>query len=303
MSQAITVRVAATSANLGPGFDTIGLALDLYNTFRFAPTAYGLKIDVVGEGAGFIPRNTSNVVYRAVRRLYHEIERPIPGLQIEIENQVPVASGLGSSSTALLGGLIGANTLAGSPLSMKRLLALANEIEGHPDNVAPAVYGGLTVSVMDGDRLVVECVELPEMQVVIVLPEFNLLTIEARAVLPVNISRADAIFNIGRSALLVRALATGRFDLLRVAMQDRLHQPYRFGLVPGMESAYQRALAAGAAGVALSGAGPSLIAFATRGHQEIADAMQQAFAAAGLGSRRWILPIAMGGVQLSHGRD
>jgi len=191
-----------------------------------------------------------------------------------------------------LAGLLAANTLLGFPLTDTKLLTLATDIEGHPDNVTPAFYGGLTLSLFDGEDLIVDHIPVPDMTVVVVLPVFDLLTIEARAALPAQVPLSDAVFNASRVGLLVRALGAGDYDRLRIAMQDRLHQPYRMSLIPGMQTVFNEALEAGAAGVVLSGAGPSVVAFAPDNHEAIEKAMKEAFSAVGLESRSWILPIA-----------
>jgi homoserine kinase len=184
-------------------------------------------------------------------------------------------------------------------LSLSEILTLAVEIEGHPDNVAPALFGGLILSIEENGRFLTESIPIPDMQVVIVLPNFDLPTAKARAALPQKVPMADAIFNIGRIALLVRALADGDYDRLASAMLDRLHQPYRLPLIPGMTEAFSAVMEAGAAAVALSGAGPSLIAFAPTNHDAIAHAAQETFSKAGLPSRHWILPIDRTGSQIT----
>ncbi|MDJ0756675.1 MAG: homoserine kinase [Ardenticatenaceae bacterium] len=293
MKSSVTISVPATSANLGPGFDCLGLALSLRNTFEFTVRPAGYEIEVVGEGAHLIPRNASNLVIRAARTLCKYTGRDLPGLSLKQNSLVPVASGMGSSSTALIAGLLGANEILETGLSREEILALAIDMEGHPDNVAPALYGGLVLSPIadEGQPLIVEHIEIPSQSVVIVLPDFQLLTSEARAVLPTMISRTDAIYNIGRLPLVIRALETKNYELLAAAMTDRLHQPYRMPLVPGMADAYEAALNAGAAAVTISGAGPSLIVFARDSQQKIIEAMQQAYEAAGLKSRGWVLEI------------
>lgn len=291
MVSSTTNTVPATTANLGPGFDCLGLALDMTNQVTFNVIGAGLFIEVQGEGAESIPTDETNLVFKSAERLFEQVGHRPPGLQIVQNNQIPISSGLGSSAAAVLSGILAANTLLGFPLNDGEVLTLATEIEGHPDNVTSAFYGGLTLSMFNGDDLIVEHILVPDMTVVVVLPAFDLPTIEARAALPELVPLSDAIFNASRVGLLVRALEAGDYGRLRFAMQDRLHQPYRMKLIPGMEAAFKRALEAGAAGVALSGAGPSLIAFAPDRHEAIEQAMKKGFAAAGLESRSWILPI------------
>ena len=287
----ITVTVPATTANLGPGFDCLGMALSLRNEFRFSPISEGITIDVNGEGSGSIPTDKSNLIVQSMQFLCDFVGRPLPSCHIEQINHVPAASGLGSSSTATVAGLMGANALLGSPVDQDCILKLATRIEGHPDNVAPAIYGGLVLVPMgdDGEALVVERIEISKMMVALVLPDFELLTADARAALPPTVSRADAIFNMSRVPLVLRALETCNYELMTIAIDDRLHQPYRMALVPGMEAAFNAARAAGAAAVAISGAGPSTIAFAADNHAAIGQAMIDAYAAAGLNGRMWLL--------------
>lgn len=290
MVSKVTVRVPATSANLGPGFDCLGLALSLYNRITFQQRSNGLSISVSGEGEGVIPVDETNLVYRAARRIFSGRARPT-GLEIQIENNIPVGSGLGSSAAAVLGGMLAANAMLDRPLDQPSLLALASEMEGHPDNVAPALYGGLTIAIQDGDTLVVERVSVPSIRVVVVMPAFELLTAQARAALPKSVPMGDAVFNTGRTAMLVQALSRGDYSGLGMVMADRLHQPYRLPLIPGMDQAFAAARQAGAAGVALSGAGPSLIALAEVDHEQIAQAAEMAFRAAGLSCRSWLLAV------------
>jgi homoserine kinase len=291
MTPRISVTVPATTANLGPGLDCIGLALNLYNRVTFEESSAGLSVSVKGEGKGIIPEDETNLVVRAAERVFQLAGRRPAGLRVVQENQIPVKSGLGSSAAAVLAGILAANGLVGKPLNQEDILALASEIEGHPDNVAPALYGGLTLIVNEAGKLIVTRIPIHEMSVAVVLPEFNLTTAEARAALPTQVPLADAIYNAGRVGLLVRALETGDYHALRVATQDKLHQPYRLPLIPGLTEVFEAGQAAGAA-VALSGAGPSVIAFAPAGHQDIAIAMGEAFATAGLKSRYWVLSVS-----------
>lgn len=300
MPHSVTVTVPATTANLGPGFDCLGLALTLYNQVTFTDAAATFAIHISGEGAGWLPTDESNLVWQAAQRLFEVVGKWPSGTHIEMENGIPAGSGLGSSAAAVVAGLVAANTLVGGGLSRHELLELATEIEGHPDNVAPALFGGLTLINQTESGLHLECISVPTLTAVIVLPDFTLPTAQARAALPSQITRQDAIFNIGRMGLLVRALQTGEHDKLRLAMQDRLHQPYRLPLVPGLVEAFAAAYSSGASGVALSGAGPSLIAFAPQGHTQIASACQHAFSQAGLTSRAWVLAVETAGAVSSE---
>ncbi len=298
----ITVTVPATTANLGPGFDCLGLALELRNVVTLTAVStetavsHTPSITIEGEGADKLPADESNLVYQAAARLFERVGVRPSALRIHQQNRIPVGSGLGSSAAAVLGGLLAANALVDGGLSDADILQMATEMEHHPDNVVPAFYGGLTLAVAGEDgRLHIEQLPISPMKVVIVLPDFDLPTAEARAALPTQAPLADAVFNIGRAGLVVRALARGDWPALGPAMQDKLHQPYRIPLIPGMAAAFAAAETAGAAAVALSGAGPSVAAFAPDNHGAIAQAVMDAFTAVGLASRAWTLPIAQSG--------
>ncbi len=281
----LVVTVPASSANLGPGFDCLGIALDLWNTTTFRLGGDGIKVDVEGEGAGKLPEDTGNLVVQAFTALYVRREATMPrDLQIECHNLIPMGSGLGSSTAAILTGLIAANFFLGQPLSKLDLLRMTIDIEGHADNAAAALFGGLALVAADVHPPIVRSYALPPLNIVVVVPKVNLPTREARMLLPAKVDRCDAIFNLNRIALVVDALREGDRRLLMTAMDDRLHQPYRFSLIPGSQAAIKAANDLGAA-AALSGAGPSLIAFANDNAHAVAQAMQSAFRSAGVESR------------------
>lgn len=297
----VTVSVPATSANLGPGYDCLGIALNLRHHVTIeALSKPGLHITASGEDTHLIPNNETNLVYRSMRLTFQRLGGEPAGLRIHQENEIPIASGLGSSSSAVLAGIFGANELAGSPLSREEVLQMATDLEGHPDNVAPAVYGGLVLGVQSEEGLIVERIPVPSLEVVVVLPDFVLLTEDARAALPTDVPLTDAIYNSSRVGLLIHALQTADYERLSAAMQDRLHQPYRIPLITGMAEAMRAAREAGAAGVALSGAGPSMIAFAEKGHEAIGKAAAAAFTSAGLNTRQWKLQVDKNGAQIQN---
>lgn len=293
----VKVKIPATTANMGPGFDTLGMALDLYNYVEMQELdTPGLTIEVEGLGADFIPKGTSNLVYHVAQQVFERVNYQPQGLAIRLTNYIPVASGLGSSATAIVGGLVGANALAGNPLGIQEILTMATDIEGHPDNVAPALLGGMIVSAMDGAEVrYVQITPPPSLACVIATPNFPLSTKAAREVLPQAVSMHDAVFNISHTAVMVAALAAGNIELFGQAMQDKLHEPYRCALIPGMQEVLAAVKSAGAKGVALSGAGPTLIAYTAGEEEEIAKIMKATFLEFGVESKVIITkPINLG---------
>ena len=297
-SKSVTIQVPATTANLGPGFDALGMALDLWNTIRFGWSDVP-AVEVHGEGSGNIPTDERNLTYQSAMRVFREIGAEPHPMSIEAWQEVPVSRGLGSSSCAIAGGLFGANALLGYPLSPHNLLELAVDIEGHPDNVAPALMGGMSIAISEAGTVHAAPVPVPNsLQCVTFIPERPMSTKKARSVLGANVSRADATFNVGRAALLVASLALNRPEYLRVATQDKLHQPQRQSVYREMKPIFDNALKAGAKGVFLSGAGSTIIAFTTRGENraftigyEMADAADKLHLA---GSIRVLDPSAVG---------
>lgn len=273
----LTVNVPATTANLGPGFDCLGLGLDIWNTIVVEPADGALEVRVRGADES-LPRNADNVTVQAMAELFQELDKPFPNLRVTMTNRIPIGRGFGSSAAAIVGGLVAANEWYGGKLPKEQLLVLASRIEGHPDNVSAALYGGLTIVVsVDGAPIVARMDPPRGWRAVLFVPAQTLSTKFARKVLPRRVTRADAVFNIGRAALLIHAFAENDAKELQIATADRLHQPYREALVPGMRELLEAATDAGACGAALSGAGPSLIAFAENraSAQRIARAFQR----------------------------
>ncbi len=278
----VMVKVPATSANLGPGFDVLGMALDLYNYVELEETAEGLTIQVEGLGVDDIPQNADNIVYQAAKRVFDLADYHPPGLSMRLINEIPVARGLGSSAAAIVGGIVAANYLAGNKLTKDQLLNLATEFEGHPDNVAPALLGGIIVSAqIDGEVFWRKIHGNSKIKTVIAIPEFTLSTKLSREVLPQKVALQDAVFNMGRVGMVIMALLEGDLRLLAKAMEDKLHQPYRSQLVPGMEEVFKQ-LKNRACPVALSGAGPTLIAFSGNEDENIGQIMQETFSQYGV---------------------
>ncbi len=291
----IEVRVPATSANLGPGFDVLGLALGLYNDIVY-DEADRVTVAIEGEGAGRLDPGAGNVVARGARMVYEATGRRFPGAVIRCVNRVPTARGLGSSAAAWVGGLVAANAALGLTLDRDALLALACRAEGHPDNVAAALLGGLTVSCVSGESVLAVSLPVPaELRWVVLIPEMESSTREARAILPETVTRADAVFNLQRMGLFLAALGSGRLSALGPAMDDRLHEPQRQALFPWMADARRAALEAGALGCVLSGAGPSLLAAVCGAVEPVARALEGALKSAGVSGRALPLPVDTSG--------
>ena len=267
MQTSLTVQVPATSANCGPGFDTFGVACTLYNTITISWSEPDeVSLTVTGEGAGLLKQGERNLAVKAVRRVLAEVGRERRGFTLVMDNKIPLSRGLGSSSAAIVGGMTSVNALLGNPLDRGKIFELANELEGHPDNVCPAIYGGMTVSFMDGKKP--RCVKLEppgELNMVVVVPDFTLSTNVARNALPNLVSHQDAVFNVSRAALFVAAICKEDLNLLRFSLHDKLHQQYRSKFIPGMDDVLAAADKAGALGGFISGSGPALMAFARAG--------------------------------------
>jgi homoserine kinase len=298
----VRVTVPATSANCGPGFDALGLALELYNEVELAE-AEGVDVEIEGEGADRLPRDDENLVVRGARLVYQAAGRVFHGLRVRQVNAIPPSRGLGSSATAWLAGILGADALLGRALSSDGIMELAVAQEGHPDNLAAALHGGLAVTCWDAEaRAVLTLPVPPYLRFALLVPDRESSTAEARAALPASYSRADAVFNVGRTALLLAALARERWELLGAAMADRLHQPYREqALFPWLSRVTAAARAAGAHGVALSGAGPSVLAVAAEPRATaVAGAMCDAFGREGLTGRTLVLAADSRGARVTE---
>lgn len=288
----IRVKIPATSANLGPGFDCLGLALQLYNTITVEPDR-PFQISLTGSYLDGISTNESNLVWQTMCHLWELIDYPAPSVALTLENHIPTARGLGSSSTAIVGGLVTANTLAGSPFSKYELLQVASTLEGHPDNVTPALYGGVTLSVLaKGGIFPRVLAQSPNLKAVVVVPNTHLNTKKARGILPPHVTRNDVVFNISHVGLLIEAFIREDYSLLKEGMRDMLHQNQRAILIPGMLETIESALKAGAYGAALSGSGPTLIALISESSQkEVSQSMITTLEEYGVNAQAIVLEI------------
>lgn len=262
----IRIQVPATSANLGSGFDSLGIALTLYNQVWMEESD---TINISSKDNIKIPTDENNLIYWAAKLLYEQCGRKLPGLKIIQQNDIPMARGLGSSSACIVSGILGANRLLGNPLSQQDLINLAAKIEGHPDNTTPAILGGLVASAMEGERVYSVSVPVSEkICFALFIPPFELKTEKARSVLPQEYSRSDAVYNLSRSALMTATLFSGKTENLRVAVQDKLHQPYRCGLIQNYDQVFRLSYELGSLGTYVSGAGPTIIAMLDADHTE-----------------------------------
>ena len=273
----IQVSVPATSANVGAGFDSLGLAVSLHNVFTFEE-AEGIQISSV-DGT-HVPAGSNNLVYRSARVVYDQLGIPLRGLRITQRNDIPMARGLGSSSACIVAGILGANALLGGRLTKRQMLTLATAIDGHPDNVAPAMLGGFVTSVIDEGQVYSVKKDIdPELAFAAFVPDFRLLTAKARAALPQMVSHKDAVYNLSRAALATAAFCDGDYALLGVATKDVLHQQYRLPLIQGGDEIFELALDLGAMAAYISGAGPTIMAVVHRDDQvffeRAAAALQQ----------------------------
>ena len=282
----VRVKAPATTANMGPGYDCLGMALDVWNTIEIEVLDSGEPVvEITGEGAGELETGRDNLVYRSMEFLFQDAEQEMPLVRIRCDNAIPLARGMGSSAAAIAGGLVAANAMCSQDYTPNDLLEMAATIEGHPDNVAAAVLGGMQLVISDkteeGSRLYTVPINVPpELHAVVFVPQVRIATEDARAVLPEKVTVADAVHNMGRVGLLVASMATNHPEYLAIATQDLLHQPYRQPLFPAMKVIFKAALDAGALGVFLSGSGSTVLAL-TQGREmtvayEMAEAARQA---------------------------
>lgn len=282
-----TVRVPATTANLGPGFDSVGCAFTLYNTLTFSVTDGGISFSGCEEKYA----NEENLAYVGFRDVYKYVGLPVPGCHISFDKiSVPVSRGLGSSAALIVAGATAANHFLGNKLEKQEILAVCNNIEGHPDNLSPAIYGGLTASLMNGSGVYSVRYSIhPSLRFVALVPDFELLTKLARSVLPAQIPFKDAVFNSSHLAVLLKALETGDKELIKIALEDKLHQPYRRNLIKGYDEAEKIAKELSCISFCLSGAGPTCLCLTDS--DDFAEQMEEKLHSAGLNWQVLNLPV------------
>lgn len=258
----VSYKVPATSANIGPGFDCLGMAVNIYNTISFEETDKGLEIEVIGDGSDTVPLDENNMAYETAKYFFDKVGYKFKGLKIKIHNYIPIARGLGSSSSIVIGALLCANDIAGTNMSKDEILNIANEIEGHPDNVTPALVGSITASVILGDTVEYKKIIPPDMlDTIVLIPEYEMSTNEARKILPKTYDRQDCIYNISRASLLIMAMITSDYELLSKVVDDKIHQPYRKSLIKEYDFFENIMKSNGALATFISGSGSTLMAF------------------------------------------
>ena len=276
----IKIRIPATSANLGAGFDALGLALSFYNYVEMEESD---RVEISSADDIAVPTDESNLIYISAKDLFEVCGKKLEGLKLRQTNNIPMARGLGSSSACIVAGLVGANTLLGNPLTTDDLVDLAAQIEGHPDNTAPALLGGIVTAVFDGRKVHwVKQEVFTKLKFAALIPDFELKTEKARACLPKEVSHKDAVYNLSRAALFSASLLTGKFENLRTAVHDKLHQPYRMELIPNCREVFDIAYTHGAYGVFISGAGPTIMAIADESNEFFEGKMKFSLENAGL---------------------
>lgn len=258
----IKYKVPATSANIGPGFDCLGMAVKLYNTIGFEEIKSGLKIKVSGNKSETIPLDERNMAYKTAKYFFDKIGYSHKGLKIEIHNEIPISRGLGSSSSIIIGSLLCANEISKANLSIQDILNIANEIEGHPDNVTAALIGGITVSALIDNKVIYKKIQPPDMlDTIVFIPSYELSTSLARNILPSSYNRQDCIFNISRVSLLVTAMITNDYELLSYSVDDKIHQAYRKSLIKEYDFFEDIMKSNGALSAFISGSGSTLMSF------------------------------------------
>lgn len=265
----VKIRVPATSANMGPGFDSLGIAFNLYNEFEFSEEGtenkfYGFKEEFCNE---------ENIVYKAMITCFEKCKYKPKGIKINLlREDIPISRGLGSSSTCIVAGLLGANNIMGNPLTVNELFKIGVQIEGHPDNIAPAFFGGMVVSVLEDGEALYNKIDIKRgITFVAIIPDFELSTSTARKVLPKKVSLKDAVYNISRVSLMISAFVNGNYDLLKYGCKDAIHEKYRSPLIKNYDLVYNKCISFGALSCFLSGAGPTIMVLIKNDEKEIVN--------------------------------
>lgn len=273
----VRVKVPATSANMGPGFDTLGVALDMYNIIEAEETESGLEI-IAPNSKGYIPKDERNLIYQAMAKVFEAADYKVKGLRIWQKSEIPMTRGLGSSSACIVGGMMAANVISGRKLGSRELIHLAAQMEGHPDNVGPALYGGFCVSLMEKDVTIVKSVKIdPRIRFALMIPDYFVATKQSREVLPETVSFADAVYNVTHASLLQAAFVSGDTECLKYGVKDRLHQQYRKSYIEGMSDIFSQTYSLGSCATYLSGSGPTILSILDGNYREFEAGMKKYF--------------------------
>lgn len=287
----IKLRVPASSANMGAGFDTLGVAVGLYNRMEIEEIPKGLEI-INKNTQSFIPKDENNLIYRAMLYLFSHVDYKPKGYRIVQNSHIPMTRGLGSSSACIIGGMLAANIISGRTLSYDEIIHLAAKMEGHPDNVGPALFGGFCVSLTDGEKTIIKSTKLEShIKFAVIIPDFFVATKKSRGVLPSKIDFSDAVYNIGHASMFQAAMLSGDMEALRMGVKDKLHQQYRRNYVDGMEDIFEKTYSLGSNATYLSGSGPTILSVLDGGYENFRSGMQEYFRENSLEWKCMILPI------------
>lgn len=273
----IKLKIPASSANMGAGFDTLGVALNLYSRLEIEEIPEGLEINTLNS-KGFVPKDESNLIYRAMMKLFDYTDYRAGGLRITQDSSIPMTRGLGSSSACIIGGMLAANIISGRKLTYSEILNLASQMEGHPDNAAPALYGGFCVSLFDGEKTITKSTKInPRIKFAVMIPDYFVATKKSRGVLPESVPLKDAAFNIAHASMFQSALINGDMRLLKESVRDRLHQEYRKSYVDGFDEIFAKTYESGSKATYLSGSGPTIVSILDGNYFEFNAEMQRFF--------------------------
>ena len=294
----IHIRIPATTANVGPGFDTFGMALSCYN-YLSCEESDKLFMSIQGEGKDTLSFGKNHLAVRSAQQVYNLLDAGDVKLTFNMINNIPISRGLGSSSAVIVGGIMAANIILGAPLNTEKLLNIAASIEGHPDNVAPALLGGFVASCYEDGKLYTERFEPPRrLKAVAVIPDLEIKTLKARTELPINVPFEDAVFNLSHASLLAISLMNGNLTTFSKMLKDKLHQTQRLRHIPGAHNVIKAAEEMGALGCVISGSGSTMIAYTVENEKEIVEGMQEAFGKAGINSKTTTLSIDNDGAKI-----
>lgn len=296
----IKLRVPATSANMGAGFDTLGVAVGLYNRMMIEEIPEGLEI-INKNSNDFVPEDSSNLIYRSMAEVFDCVGYKQKGYRIIQNSNIPMTRGLGSSSACIIGGMLAANIISGRQLTYNEIIHLAAKLEGHPDNVGPALFGGFCVSLTDSDKTFVKSTKLEShIKFAVIIPDFFVATRKSRGVLPAKIDFKDAVYNISHASMFQAAMMTGDMSALKIGVRDKLHQQYRKGYVDGMDNIFEKTYSLGSNATYLSGSGPTILAILSDDYDKFKIGMEDYFKANSLEWKCMILPIDNVGAVVSQ---